>query len=187
MKDYIANEKFELEKEKISRHKEEERLAGRFGLDLLGPGATDDEVLAYATLLSEEAAASDEQRRRSESEGSSSQETILEDPSSLRGPKRVAEDENQHMDPDMAEAIRLSLQQTTIDAGYSAPEASFPFKVRKGKRAPSSSPPRESGAPSNAAVPDEQDDLAFALQLSLAEDRSRDTTDGVGKGKERQG
>ncbi|KAL9036076.1 MAG: hypothetical protein Q9180_004506 [Flavoplaca navasiana] len=187
LKDYIANEKFELEKEKISRHKEEERLAGRFGLDLLGPGATDDEILAYATLLSEEAAASDEQRRKSESEGSFSQETILENALSSRAPERVAADENQNMDPDMAEAIRLSLQQTTIDAGYGAPEASFPIKVRKGKRAPSSSPPRKSGASSSAAAPDEQDDLEFALQLSLAEDRSRDITDGKGKGKERQG
>ncbi len=40
MKDYIANEKLELEREKKIRLKEEERLAGRYGIDLLGPGAT---------------------------------------------------------------------------------------------------------------------------------------------------
>ncbi|KAL8669448.1 MAG: hypothetical protein Q9168_005954 [Polycauliona sp. 1 TL-2023] len=183
LKDYIANEKFELEKEKISRHKEEERLAGRFGLDLLGPGATEDEILAYATLLSEEAAASDEQRRRSGSEGSSGHETILENPAS---PERLAADDDMdqnNTDPDIAEAIRLSLQQTTMGGG----EASFPIKIRKGRRAPSSSPPRKSGASSSVVVSSkEQDELEYALQLSLAEDRSRDTTfDGKGKGKGR--
>ncbi|KAL8685634.1 MAG: hypothetical protein Q9218_007638, partial [Villophora microphyllina] len=46
LKDYIANEKAELEQEKKRKRKEEERLKGRFGLDLLGPGATEDEVIA---------------------------------------------------------------------------------------------------------------------------------------------
>ncbi|KAL8853246.1 MAG: hypothetical protein Q9221_001857 [Calogaya cf. arnoldii] len=187
LKDYIANEKFELEEEKISRHKEEERLAGRFGLDLLGPGATEDEILAYATLLSEEAAASDEQRRKSESEGSASNENPPGTSSLSRAPEQIAEDVDQNMDPDIAEAIRLSLQQTTLDDGHSAPEASFPIKFRKAKRAPSSSPPRKRGSPSKVAAPTEQDDLKFALQLSLAEDRSRDNVVGKGKGKGRQG
>ncbi|KAI4235664.1 MAG: hypothetical protein LQ349_003005 [Xanthoria aureola] len=187
LKDYIANEKIELEREKVSRHKEEERLAGRFGLDLLGPGATEDEILAYATMLSEEAAASDEQRRKSESEGSSGNETVLESSSMSRAPEQMAEDENQNMDPDVAEAIRLSLQHTTRDGEYGAPEASFPIKFRKGKRAPSSSPPRKSAPSSNLAASTEQDDLEFALQLSLAEDRSQDAVDGKRKGKGRQG
>lgn len=187
LKDYIANEKFELEKEQIGRHKEEERLAGRFGLDLLGPGATEDEILAYATMLSEEAAASDEQRRKSESEGSSGNETVLETLPLSRAPEQIAEDENQNMDPDVAEAIRLSLQQTNMAGGYGAPEASFPIKFRKGKRAPSSSPPRKSAPSLDVAASTEQDDLELALQLSLAEDSSRDTVIGKGKGKGRQG
>ncbi|KAL8857472.1 MAG: hypothetical protein Q9178_005966 [Gyalolechia marmorata] len=192
LKDYIANEKFELEKEKTIRRKEDEHLAGRFGLDLLGPGATEDELLAYATLLSEEAAVSDEQRRKSESEGSSSSETIPEHNSYS---EQAAVDLNQNTDPDLAEAIRRSLRQTSINGPS---EADFPIKIRKAKRAPSSSPPRKS-APSQsnvvaaASTSTEQDDLEFALQLSLAEDRSRDVSgsvddgvvEGKGKGKER--
>ncbi|KAL8780808.1 MAG: hypothetical protein Q9213_006309 [Squamulea squamosa] len=193
LKDYIANEKFELEKDKISKRKEEERLAGRFGLDLLGPGATEDEILAYATMLSEETAASDEQRRKSESEGSSGNDTILEEQPFSAAHEQVPEDDvvDQSMDPDMAEAIRLSLQQTNMDRGYGVPEASFPIKVRKARRAPSASPPRNSGPSAgqrNAVVaPSEQDDLEFALQLSLAEDRSRDESGSSSKGKGRLG
>ncbi|KAL8769474.1 MAG: hypothetical protein Q9209_004535 [Squamulea sp. 1 TL-2023] len=188
LKDYIANEKFELEKDKIDKRKEEERLSGRFGLDLLGPGATEDEILAYATMLSEEAAASDEQRRKSESEGSSGNETILEEYSSAAASEQAAEDVDQSMDPDIAEAIRLSLQQTNVGHGHGTPEASFPIKFRKSKRAPSSSPPRKN-EPSlgqrNLANPSEQDDLEFALQLSLAEDRSRNDSGSPSKGKDK--
>ncbi|KAL8732479.1 MAG: hypothetical protein Q9166_002693 [cf. Caloplaca sp. 2 TL-2023] len=183
LKDYIANEKLEIEKEKISRCKEEERLAGRFGLDLLGPGATEDEILAYATMLSEEAAASDEQRRKSESEGSSGNETILEE-RSFSAAHEPAKDDTNNMDDEIAEAIRLSLQETD------APEASFPIKVRKAKRLPSSSPPRKGVPPTE---PSEQDNLDFALRLSLVEEESREMSGSPsggrskGKGKERSG
>ncbi|KAL8699348.1 MAG: hypothetical protein Q9224_001450, partial [Gallowayella concinna] len=176
LKEYIANEKLELEKEKISKRKEEERLAGRFGLDLLGPGATEDEILAYATMLSEEAAASDEQRRKSESEGSSGNETLLEATSFSGAPEQAVADANPYTDPDIAEAIRLSLQETNLSSVHGASEASFPIKIRKAKRAVSSSPPRESGSwmkQENFAAASEQDDLDFALQLSLAEEKSR--------------
>ncbi len=178
LKDYIANEKTELEREKVSRRKEEERLAVRFGLDLLGPGASEDEILAYATLLSEEAAASDEQRRRSGSvsraisntDGSSS-ETFTEEavPAAL---------DDQEIDADIAEAIRLSLLQEKENenpAASSSRAASlrsgndFPIKYAKSRRSPSRSPPR---AQTIAPIP-EADDLEFALQLSLAEEKSR--------------
>ncbi|KAL8817268.1 MAG: hypothetical protein Q9223_003873 [Gallowayella weberi] len=176
LKEYIANEKLELEKEKISKRKEEERLAGRFGLDLLGPGATEDEILAYATMLSEEAAARDEQRRKSESEGSSGNETFLEGPSSSRAPEQAMPDaHHQYTDPDIAEAIRLSLQETNLAGNPGPSEASFPIKVRKAKRAGSSSsppPPPKSGQ-ENVAMSSEEDDLDFALRLSLAEEKSR--------------
>ena len=45
LKDYIANEKFELEREQEERRRREERLAGRFGVDLLN---NEEEALAYA-------------------------------------------------------------------------------------------------------------------------------------------
>jgi hypothetical protein len=68
LKDYIANEKQELEREKIAKRKEHERMSGRFGTDLLGPGASEEELLAYATMLSEEAYTSDEMKRRGSGE-----------------------------------------------------------------------------------------------------------------------
>ncbi|KAL9121786.1 MAG: hypothetical protein Q9187_001661, partial [Circinaria calcarea] len=106
LKDYIANEKLELEQEKESRRREEERLAGRFGLDLLGPGASENEIMAYATLLSEEAAKSDELKRRDSdsSSGAVTSGTVTEVMSSPLGPEPLNETD---MDADLAEAIRL--------------------------------------------------------------------------------
>ncbi|KAL8966088.1 MAG: hypothetical protein Q9183_003525 [Haloplaca sp. 2 TL-2023] len=183
LKDYIANEKMELEQEKKRKRKEEERLAGRFGLDLLGPGATEDEILAYATMLSEEAAASDEQRRKSESEGS----TGGSDHTAVTGGLPLAPSpppeggfEDDHVDPDMAEAIRLSLQESSMNPTAGA---GIPIRIQKARRAPSSSPPRKSAL---SASPREQDDLDFALQLSLAEEKSREGSSRKGKGRERE-
>ncbi|KAI4205663.1 MAG: hypothetical protein LQ350_000160 [Teloschistes chrysophthalmus] len=203
LKDYIANEKAELEQEKKRKRKEEERLRGRFGLDLLGPGATEDEILAYATLLSEESARSDEARRRSGSEASSEHSTVVVEgvsSSSLlttaaaKAPAETVE-QDESIDPDIAEAIRLSLQESSAHA-----QASFPIRVRKAKRVSlSSSPPRGQGGSSPSAMmnqpaavaasaeEEEQDDLDFALRLSLVEEESRvGGGTGKGKGKERE-
>ncbi|KAL9594829.1 MAG: hypothetical protein Q9179_005225 [Wetmoreana sp. 5 TL-2023] len=182
LKDYIAHEKLELEQEKKRKRKEEERLAGRFGLDLLGPGATEDEILAYATMLSEEAAASDEQRRKSESDSStagSEHETVAEGKSALSttGPAADEAVDDDNIDADLAEAIRLSLQEPNT---HDAAEASFPIKVHKARRAPSSSPPRNVVGPWSATT--EQADLDFALQLSLAEEESREVSGSRGRG-----
>lgn len=43
------------EAEKVQQSKADEKFAGRFGLDLLGEGASEEELIAYAKLLSEEA------------------------------------------------------------------------------------------------------------------------------------
>ncbi|KAI4167771.1 MAG: hypothetical protein LQ343_006966 [Gyalolechia ehrenbergii] len=182
LKDYIADEKLELEKEKTRKRKEEERLAGRFGLDLLGPGATEEELLAYATMLSEEAAKSDEQRRQSES-NSEGGRTPTRD--SLPQKQSYYDDDliGEIMDPDIAEAIRLSLEESKAQSIPHNVEASssanFPIKVRKTKRATSSSPP-------SAVRPEdvEKEDLDFALRLSLAEEENREAS-GSGKGKGR--
>ncbi|KAL8735088.1 MAG: hypothetical protein Q9181_002926 [Wetmoreana brouardii] len=182
LKDYIANEKLELEQEKKRKRKEEERLAGRFGLDLLGPGATEDEILAYATMLSEEAAASDEQRRKSESDSStadSEHKTVVEGISALSTAAPLADEavDDDNIDADMAEAIRLSLQEPNT---HDAAEASFPIKVRKARRGPSSSPPSNIVRP--WSVTTEQADLDLALQLSLAEEESREVSGSRGRG-----
>ncbi|KAI4131019.1 MAG: hypothetical protein LQ338_001430 [Usnochroma carphineum] len=176
LKDYIATEKLELELEKASKKKEQERLAGRFGLDLLGPGATEDEILAYATMLSEEAAERDEVRRKSES--SSGGETPLTKGAEVPAFSDGGVEEAEEMDPDVAEAIRLSLQDSAntdhVAASSSSPD--FPFRPRKAKRT-GLSPPR------NFELDTEEDDLDFALRLSSAEERSREVMIGEGKGK----
>ena len=189
LKDYIANEKLELEREKAKKRKEEERMAGRFGLDLLGPGATEDEILAYATLLSQEAAESDEQRRKSESSSGNATPTTREGPYTGGVPaEQMVEIEEDATDPDIAEAIRLSLQDSSperadraVGVESSSTSSGVPIRFRKGKQAPSSSPPMRYESPTAK----EQEELDFALRLSLAEEESRDVS-GKGKGKGRE-
>ena len=168
LKEYIANEKHELEMEKKSRRKEQERLAGRFGVDLLGPGATEDEILAYATLLSEEAAASDELRRRSASPSESS-ETIVEE-GSLPPAEGSTEAKEDDVDADIKEAIRLSLQESTTASEAESSQASSSIAQTES----------HSSLPSllqESAT--EIDDLEFALRLSLVEERSRKQTSSI--------
>lgn len=179
IKDYIANERYELEREKEARQKEADRLAGRFGLELLGDGASEEEMLAYATMLSEEAHASDEQKRKSETEQESSawsSETVT--PEAHISPLSIKEQDE--LDADIAEAIRLSLSlEQGSGASARADERVYevPIKYGKSRRSPSSSPSSASvGAGAgvgSSRVATQEDDLDFALQLSLAEERSR--------------
>ena len=173
LKDYITNEKIELEREMLNRQKEEERLAGRFGLDLLGPGVSEDEILAYATLLSHEAAASDEQRRNS---GSASSETVTEEPT-------PAAPEAQDIDADIAEAIRLSLLQEdeNLLASSSGAGNDYPIKYAKTRKSPTRSPPR--GKAKMVESRAEADDLDFVLRLSLAEEKGEKEIRERGKGR----
>ncbi len=190
LKDYIANEKLELEREKRNKRQEEKRLAGRFGIDLLGPGASEDEILAYATMLSEETAQSDELRRKSVSDGESSVTVTEEDVASL-----VSSAAQDDIDADMAEAIRLSLQEnsnTSLDAIGHPSTGEVPVKyakIKRNKASSAGSPPRSNASGSSpeakrvSNVPvAELDDLDFALQLSQAEEESR-TQNGKGKGR----
>ena len=167
LQDYIAEEKRELEHEKASRRKEQARLAGRFGVDLLGPGATDDEVMAYATMLSEEAAEED-QARRASSSAESETATDAGSPSINTAPTDVEED------ADLAAALRLSLEESE-SAPYSPPSSSkgadYPVRYVKNRRSPSRSP-----ALAGSSTQVEADDLDFALQLSIAEEQSRAET-----------
>ena len=170
LKEYIANEKHELEREKRSKRKEEERLAGRFGVDLLGPGASEDEILAYATMLSEEAAQSDQLRRTSAS-SASSPGTVTEE--AVASP--IIASRHTEADDDIVAAIRLSLQGPAADPAASSSD--IPIKYAK-KRVMPSPPPM---APEPPAQDDE--DLEYVLQLSLAEQESRAEA-GKGKGRE---
>lgn len=200
LKEYIANEKLELEKEKRNKRKEEERLVGRFGLDLLGAGASEDEIMAYATMLSEEALQEDQLKRRSPSDRSNSSETVTEE--ALASPislKRL--DESVPEDEDLAEAIRLSLQDTP--SGYVGTSSTSPtISIKHGKKKNPSVASIEKRAASIPGLASsdhsgqstissltEANDLEYALQLSLAEEQSRAQSDKeedfMGKGKER--
>jgi len=195
LKDYIANEKLELEHEKRIRRKENDKLSARYGVNLLGPGATEDEILAYATLLSEEAAKDDEQRRKSTSESSSS-DTITEE--AVASPVSSTQE---GLDDDISEAIRLSLEESNGFRASSlgdgdASASSFTVRYAKSKRSsPSRSPPRGSASIVSPKAPEvepenlskaERDEIEFALRLSQAEEESRvDKEVGGGKGKGR--
>jgi hypothetical protein len=194
LKDYIANEQNEMEREKRERNKEKERLSERYGTNLLGEGASEEEMLAYATMLSEESMHSDAARR------------AIQDSSAVATPSRghraagpsksSSSVVDQGVDADMEEAIRLSLLEsepwpTSSSSSYLDSEETdhafnVPIRYAKSKRAGPGSPWIKVASGSSAAAakssphvphsPSEQqqdDDLEFALQLSLAEEASK--------------
>jgi hypothetical protein len=160
MKDYIANEKYEIEREEQERQRKADRLAGRFGVDLLG---SEEEALAYAALLSQEALEADEKRRKEierNGNGSFGSATVTPAPSAP---------DDQELDADLAEAIRLSLEDSPV--ANSPPGFDIPIKYAKGHK---SSPAKgKSAAMAGSSTEAEMSDLEFALQLSLAEEQSR--------------
>lgn len=192
LKDYIANEKLELERDKVERRKQNERLNGRFGLGLLGPGASEEEMLAYATMLSEEAYKSDEVKRRDSATSSSAvtegSDKTIHDLSSSPVPiglPPVPSTPFTEVDPDVAEAIRRSLQDSPTTQNMSSPSSSsnteVPIRYKsKGKGKGSSPAPVASSSQANPrgsqrlTSPAGDSDLDFALQLSLAEEQSRE-------------
>ncbi|MCJ1421202.1 hypothetical protein MMC32_007564 [Xylographa parallela] len=174
LQDYIANERADLEREKEARRKEEERLAGRFGLGLLGPGAGDDEIMAYATLLSEEAARADETRRKSESESSDDLGTSTTVTEFMSSPYTPAKADDEQTEADIAEAIRLSLEETSGSEPVMDSDIvmDFPLKYVRKRLSPSTSPTRAMPSAGGSRQA-EKADLDFAMQLSLAEEQSR--------------
>lgn len=159
--DYISNERFEMEREKAARQKDYERLSGRFGTNLLGEGASEEEMLAYATMLSEEAFSTDEKKRQ-ENKGSS----VTTSP-------RVPETQDA-TDADLEEAIRLSLLESEqVSSSPSTDHFNIPIKYAKNSRQGTPSKSAKAGSSKAQAAAQEVDDLEFALQLSLAEEQSR--------------
>jgi hypothetical protein len=186
LKNYIANEKYELDRETHDRRKQDERLAGRFGTELLG----EEEALAYAAMLSQETLEAEEKRRReSEINGLNSETTTPEPsvPGQSSSPNMKGDDE---LDADIAEAIRLSLNDSPGPAMYepsSTPPSAFeiPIKFAKGKKMSSprmkNSPSRKGKAVVGASNEKELSDLEFAMQLSLAEEASKREAEAVGE------
>jgi len=190
--DYIATEQEDLRKEKLRRSKEDARLRGRFGVGL--GGLSDEDAIRYAEMISAEAFQKDEERRMSDAgylADSSAQSACT---SSTVTPVGSYKDrfssppKDEEFDQDIEEAIRLSLldgvdsggcsPRTNGSGGYDIP---ITYKQKKVRRSASSSPstskssrhrvPASPLASSKNAVA--ADDLDYALQLSLAEERSR--------------
>lgn len=199
--DYIATEQDELQKDKTRRLKEEAKLASRFGVGL--GGLTEEESIRYAEMVSAEAFQKEEEERRMSDTGylgdineNSSSHSIWSSSAtvtpegSVKGhmssspPKYKADDE---FNNDLEEAIRLSLLDG-VDEGGRSPRASgageydFTYKQpKKGRRSASSSPSTSQAAKNRVKIKGSgsskndvaANDLDFALQLSLAEERSR--------------
>ncbi|KAA8627609.1 F-box and WD domain-containing protein [Pyrenophora tritici-repentis] len=178
LKHYIANEQFELERDEKERHKQAERLAGRFGTELL----SEEEALAYAAMLSQETLEAEELRRIERESAALSAETMIPEPSVQASSSSPAIKDDEELDADIAEAIRLSLNDNSGPSIYESaltPPSAFeiPIKYAKDKKA-SPSRSQRNGAGKGKAVAgssneSEMSDLEFAMQLSLAEEQSR--------------
>jgi hypothetical protein len=111
LKGYIENEQFELERDKLERKKQAERLAGRFGTELLGD---EDEAFAYAAILSQESLEAEEKKRldairRQNSDTPRSATATPTCEPSFNSTPAVPNGVDADLDADIAEAIRLSL------------------------------------------------------------------------------
>lgn len=187
IQDYIEDEKVEMERQKVADRKEKAHLTKRFGVDLLGPDASEEEVIAYAQLLSQEAYTSDASKR-----GESVEQSIVSTSPSTIGPNDDSFRSNepssssspyqdsvgQDDDPEIAEAIRLSLldeqASSSLDTGAFTPfEQTLDSYSSQSDYSHSETPAAES------SHQQEIDDLEFALQLSLAENQPHEgTTEG---------
>lgn len=201
--DYIATEQEELKRDKEHRQKEEALLAGRFGVGLAG--LTEEEALKYAEMVSQEAYLRDQERQLIENgsvgdaDSSSAQSAwsvgTVTPEGSVTGtgtsatPRLKSDSE---LDQDIEEAIRLSLMEGVNGISSSPRGGSATYdipiiykeKKSKAKRSVSASP--SFGAQHSKGKDSEvgADDLDFALQLSLAEERSRLESGGNGGGDE---
>ncbi|KAJ5919370.1 hypothetical protein N7466_010313 [Penicillium verhagenii] len=185
--DFIEDERIEIKRQEIEDAREQAHLSARFGVDLLGPDIDEEQLLLYAQLLSQEAhsGAEADTQKRDDTAIASSLGTSYSDPagpsscgfdelSSSSSPYQNAVDDDA-VDDDLAEAIRLSLLEEKAADPYPSVDLtpSIPIKYAKGVRRRSLSPSPSMTGPESSQQK-EMDDLEFAIQLSLAEDQSRD-------------
>lgn len=195
IQDYIEDEKIDMERQKVADRKEKAHLTKRFGVDLLGPDASEEEVIAYAQLLSQEAYSSDAAKRGEHLVDPSS--TISTSPSTL-GPNDFSSHSNEPSsssspfqgsssvgdggdgdgvdDPEIAEAIRLSLldekASSSFDTGVFTP---FEHAIDSQSKSSQSDYSHSEPPMAEGSRRQEIDDLEFALQLSLVENQSQET------------
>lgn len=169
--DHIEDEKVELERQKVADRKERKHLNNRFGIDLLGPDASEEEIIAYAQLLSQESMTNDAMKRGENIEtpiisaspstpGPHDGSMQSNEPSSSSSPFQESVDDVD--DPEIAEAIRLSLLEEQASSF-----GTDPFTTRTSQSSQSDYSPEPAAAESSRQQ--ELDDLEFALQLSLVE------------------
>ena len=186
LNDYIATERQEMERERLAKQKELERLSGRYGTDLLGEDASEEDLLKYAMMVSEETWENDVARQDSD--------LAREEQAMRKAGYEERSKPSQQADHDLEEAIRLSLLESEL--GSASPFApapapptddtadfQIPIRYAKASRTSRHGPPTSNStsipkSQAEASVrPDvherEQGDLEFAMQLSLAEERSR--------------
>lgn len=174
--DYIEDEKVELERQKVADQKERKHLNNRFGVELLGPDASEEEIIAYAQLLSQESMTDDAAKRGESLETpniSTSPSTpglndVSNEPSSSSSPFQTSVEDVD--DPEIAEAIRLSLLEEQASSF-----GTDPFTTRASQSSQSDYSPEPGAAESSNQQ--EVDDLEFALQLSLVENNAPETAE----------
>ncbi|KAJ9654561.1 hypothetical protein H2198_006437 [Neophaeococcomyces mojaviensis] len=169
LRGYIDDEQLDLEREKTVKQKENERLINRFGMNILGDNVSEEEMLAYATMLSEEAHASDEAKRQAS-------------PPIKTSSSKTSDVEQQRMDADLEEAIRLSLLDTEV-AAESPQTTDFDIPIRFAKSSKHGTPLKKGqvsqihGGSSMESESNVDYDLEFALQLSLVEQETKQAVD----------
>ena len=174
LKDYIANEKFELDREKEQKRKEAQRFAGRFGTGLLD--GSEEEMIAYAAMLSQESLERENKRRVSDTSAavSTDQSTLATGnatPTGSVSPVESTPKTDEELDADVAEAIRQSLASSPSPSPFDVPIKQAKTKVRK--PSPARDSPRSSPLVACSSKANELSDLDFAIQLSLAEEQSK--------------
>ncbi|KAE8152390.1 hypothetical protein BDV25DRAFT_137961 [Aspergillus avenaceus] len=178
--DFIEDEKKEMERQEKADRKEKAHLSNRFGIDLLGPDIDEEQMLAYAQLLSEEAFASEAQKRVEDVPSSLASSQFSDTSSGTIGPNdnffvpdEVSSSSSPYNDPvdddlapEIAEAIRLSLLEDGPGSG--SQYSDIPIKYAKGSQS-SGSGFSPAGAVAESSQQRELDDLELAIQLSLVE------------------
>ena len=168
LKDYIASEKYELDREKQERKKEAQRFAWRYGTELLD--GSEEEMMAYAAMLSQESL--DHETKRAASETSTAiSSTDNATPTGSASPVQSTPKTDEELDADVAEAIRQSLASSPSDNVHDIPIRQAKPKARK--YSPPSASPRQSPLLAGSSKANEMSDLDFAIQLSLAEEQSK--------------
>lgn len=184
IQDFIEEEKSDMERQKVADEKEKKYLNARFGIDLLGEDVGEDQLLAYAQLISEESYTSEAVRRGEVAVADSS--VVSTSPSDALGrnddsfgpgeassssspPLPYQDAFGDDLEPDIAEAIRLSL----LEGNHNENVSPSPGPVDASSSSASVGV-AQGCSPSEPPIPEssqqrELDDLNLALQLSLVD------------------